>query len=129
MNFSSLREVAVVSFPCTLPCSPKVHDVGSFLQEIGYCMPVFGGTKVRSRFLVSPQSQFVLSTLLVGHGPNWLPAVRGTGGCGRTAVGLTVTPTRSHTTVSHTVSQVATFRATGLPTGATLSHHAPHERT
>ena len=30
--------------PCTLPCSPKVHDVDSLLQGIGHCKPVFGGT-------------------------------------------------------------------------------------
>ena len=28
------------------------------------------------RFLVSPQAQVVLSTLLVVHGPNWLLAMR-----------------------------------------------------
>ena len=28
------------------------------------------------RFLVSPQAQFVLSTLWVVHGPNWLLAMR-----------------------------------------------------
>ena len=37
-------------FPCTLPCSPKVHDVDRYLQVIGYCKPVFGGTVVRCSF-------------------------------------------------------------------------------
>ena len=42
-------------FPCTLPCSPKVHDVDCCLQG-----------RFVVHFLASPQSQFVLFTTLGG---------------------------------------------------------------
>ena len=42
-------------------------------------------------FLVSPQSQFVLSPLLVVHTPNWLLAMWEPLGVGGSAVGLIVT--------------------------------------
>ena len=45
------------------------------------------------RFLVSPQAQFVLSTLLVVHWSQLVACNAGTAWCGRTAVGLIVTPT------------------------------------
>ena len=74
---------------CTLPCSPNVHDADSFLLGIGYCKPVFGCTEVRCSFSgissISVRPIDALGGLVACHvGNAW---------CGRTAVGLTVTPT------------------------------------
>ena len=79
--------------PCTLPCSPKVHDVDSLLQGIGYCKPVFGGTKVRSRFSGISSITVRPFDALGGSWPQLVECNVGTAGCGKTAVGLTVTPT------------------------------------
>ena len=48
------------TFPCTLLCSPEVHEVDSYLHDLGYCKLVFSVVlKFVLRFLVSRQSQFV----------------------------------------------------------------------
>ena len=71
MNFSSLTDVTVASFlpPCL------AHQMFTMLAASSRGLSIARLFSV-VRFLVSPQAQFVLSTLLVVHGPNWLLALR-----------------------------------------------------
>ena len=88
MNFSPLRDVTVASFlpPCL--AHQRFNDVDSFLQGIGYCTLVFGGS-----FSGISSSPLRLFDALGGSWSQMVACNAGTAWCGKTAVGLTVTPT------------------------------------
>ena len=71
MNFSPLRDVTVAS---VLPPG-LAHQRSTTLTASSRGLAVARLSWV-VRFLSSPEAQFVLSTLLVVHGPKWLLAVR-----------------------------------------------------